>query len=327
MPNYTAKYQFPSPKPNESADGPTGFQQLAQKIEDVLFAQFGKVTPGTTTEITLRGATAPGDPLLADLRGTRSGNWNVTGSETVGTGLTVTTGDITAAAGHIAAGTPAGSIRYFRALATIGGVAYEARFQLSSGGVPAISAIKAGSATHILYAETDGDVTHTYGSVNRPLIFAAQNGSQQMPISGKTSTSKAVTFSTGRFSHEPSMQVTPMTSSSNQVCASSSNGSASGVTLYVSCEVAAGYDYYVHWHATQVASASAYGRQAPSFRETGEPPVVGEVPVTCHTAGCANSGIAIPILVSEVLPEGAACGVCGFDIEDVGPVRRRTDLR
>lgn len=45
MPNYTTKYQFPSPKPTEAADGPTGFQQLAQRVEDILFTQFGKPIP------------------------------------------------------------------------------------------------------------------------------------------------------------------------------------------------------------------------------------------------------------------------------------------
>lgn len=46
--------------------------------------------------------------------------------------------------------------------------------------------------------------------------------------------------------------------------------------------------------------------------------------VTCHTEGCGNAGIAIPIALTATDPDGntvsvdaVCCGVCGGLIDDV----------
>lgn len=46
------------------------------------------------------------------------------------------------------------------------------------------------------------------------------------------------------------------------------------------------------------------------------PTVLIEAVVTCHTAGCENEGISIPVLMVEGTGI-AVCGVCSCIIEDV----------
>lgn len=315
MPDYTAKYQFPSPKPNESADGPRGFQGLAQRVEDVLFTQFGKVNYGASAEIGFTGGSTASDPLLANLTGVRSGDWNVTGKVTAGTGVTATVGDIIASAGHVVAGTTAGSVRWFRALATISGIAYETRYQLSSLGDAAIVAIKASTATNNFYVEQDGGLSHTSGSINRPIAFAMWSGGLSFSYTTDASMTKSINYPSGRFTVEPSVYLTLQNSSSFIVGAlGSSDKTGVDITTRYYTGAAVTLTFSVQILAVQMTPTSGVGRKALATLEDSEMSTVLNV-ATCRTQGCENEGIE----VERNRPIGAEvwCGACGTVITDV----------
>jgi hypothetical protein len=46
-------------------------------------------------------------------------------------------------------------------------------------------------------------------------------------------------------------------------------------------------------------------------------PVYVETTATCHTAGCGNADIPIPVYVVEGAPANVTCGVCGNPITDL----------
>lgn len=223
--------------------------------------------------------------------------------------------------GHVDVGDPADTTAWlFRSYRNIDSKQYEINVFASSSNAngAGLQVLENGVLMAIFEVAADGQLWSYTGTGTkwRPVPFASQVGSTQFASDGKTYASVGVTYSAGRFTQEPCVQVTHMSSSTAVMSTKSFNGSTAGVTLGIACVSAMGANHYVHWHACQMTAGSTQGRAA-------EPPLTGDyVTLTCATTGCDNEGIPIEIRATVDVVD-FACGVCAQPIPVQGIQRRK----
>lgn len=149
--------------------------------------------------------------------------------------------------------------------------------------------------------------------------YAQAAGQATVTLASGTGT-VAVTFPASRFSVAPLVQATK----------SSGNGATIPVVPYVGSITTTGFtlgcaggtyagSVLHNWQAVQMLTSAAPGVLAAVDGTTGRV-------VTCHTDGCDNGGLPIPLLVPDgsdpdiPTPTDYVCGVCGQPIDDVAEV-------
>lgn len=304
MPDYTVKYQFPSPRPNETADGPKGFQQLAQRVEDVLFTQFGKVSYGPSGEVTFSGSGTSGDPLKANLTGTREGNWNATG-------------EITAPAGNITAGSLTSGTAYaIRSHRLVNGLQMQVGLSPTTLAGGAIGMYFFGDLVNkpsdnvSFLVNKDGEVStiQTVAGVGttRPQPFAIFAADDTLVWPNSILASKAITLPPKRFTHNPLVLATPVSSGAFLLYMSGTSTTSITISGRHVDGLATSYTLTFETLAIQMTAAASQG-----LRESVDTHIA-----TCTTQGCEHEGVAVPVYLP---PEGGdvSCGLCRQPITDV----------
>ena len=192
-----------------------------------------------------------------------------------------------------------------------------------------------------LIQRADGQIltrtTEAGVATTRPSVFATAQGTSGHTGDANEGRPVTVTFPARRFTATPRVFMQVITGTSNAGSTNTetwvSNVTTSAATLYVNRSNSTSVSAW--WLAIQtereavpltaLASASTFGVQTLVGDE-----VVDDGLATCHTAGCGNEGIPIPVPLTYPDPETGApipmppgayqCGVCGQPITDVVPV-------
>lgn len=128
-------------------------------------------------------------------------------------------------------------------------------------------------------------------------------------------TSAAHTFPGGRFTQVPVIVCSAYASGSrlNATVSMAAAPTVNGMTIYtINLQGVTATLCSVAWWAVQMTAGAA-----PGVLSGPEPNIVA----TCHTAGCDNEELAVPLVVPPDL-DGVYCGVCGQPIEDVEPTTK-----
>jgi len=130
-------------------------------------------------------------------------------------------------------------------------------------------------------------------------------------VAGNAGASMAVTFAAGRFTQTPI--VTTAAVGAGYGASGHAGASTTGVTIRGYNPQGSGWTISVDWHAIQALAGSGPGGL------TIEPMAAAAYVVTCHTEGCENAGVPMPVAWDADIdgPEvRAVCGVCGEPITD-----------
>lgn len=160
----------------------------------------------------------------------------------------------------------------------------------------------------------DGSIGVITGGVSRPIPFAMQAGKSVVTFTAGSafSSSTVVTFAASRFAAAPvvvsSCETVPWVTT---MCGSIT---MTGMTVSGRFNATPAIETdTIDWWALQMTPTTSPGRAASQPTDI----------VTCHTPGCDNEDIPIPLLISRVDPIGnpalinVMCGVCGQPITDI----------
>jgi hypothetical protein len=140
-----------------------------------------------------------------------------------------------------------------------------------------------------------------------PVAFTANEAAVTAPAQGAGS-SVSVSFPVGRFTQVP--VVVASTQSNGYGTATTGVPQTTGVTIrYYNPATGTPTGTRVSWIAIQMSAGAGPGFLAASSSEQTKE-------CTCHTAGCGNAGITIPLPYDDDATT-FMCGVCAQPIEDI----------
>lgn len=316
----TTRYALPYPDPNSSVDVPRDVKALAEKIDTgvvgiastdtatVDFSGNGTVAtpltavvkPGSvlsavadTTEIDL---TNTAGTVSAALKGVRNGNW-------------------TMSAGSVVVGDKASNNSYgFFAYRGVSPSPMTAQLGISgnygTGGAAALMMSTDDGVTGALYINKAGEIGSSFNGVNRYIPFATFAAIKPLTLTSVANATITFTFPVNRFTIAPAGVGQVHNNTANYFCYSTSLPTVTGMSL--------GARHYDNTAASVTVSVSAMAIQLTPFGAGIDPGLVaaeipGEHIVTCHSSGCENEGVQIPITVDGL----AVCGACLQDIDDI----------
>ena len=164
-----------------------------------------------------------------------------------------------------------------------------------------------------------GQVHVMVGSVRRPIPFATEAGLDTIPTSGTTSSSKLVTFTTGRFTQQPMVFIQPATAAGAHSGLYQIRAYGTSITSFTAVITTTQATFATampfNWFAVQMTTASGAGLLTAEDKGPMKT-------VVCHTDGCANENVPIDVSASEETMD-VGCGPCGQPIDDIKTKRKR----
>lgn len=169
-----------------------------------------------------------------------------------------------------------------------------------------------------LATKVDTQLKTNYDALNAGVLkipFAVHTNKVAVANHGANgATNQVHTLPAGRFTQVPIVVCSAYCEGSRLNATVSSNPAptVSGMTIStINLQANTATLCYVAWWAVQMTSGASPGLRA-------EPTSNPTHSLTCHTAGCDNAGLPIPMDMSAA--DVAYCGVCGQPIEDIRPV-------
>lgn len=210
----------------------------------------------------------------------------------------------------------AGNSRMFKSTRDVSGVIHETRTGCI-GQASQLAHYVGGALAAQLSLWNTGMLQVSVGSVTRNVPFAFYANSYTQTFAAEPFKQTAVTFPANRFTAVPVAVVS--SAYSTMFGYSHSTRTATGITIgqrmWNNSNVTG--DYPVDLVAIQMTVSAGPGREAPPQLPKAGP---GEIAATCtcHTDGCENADIAIPMHLPD-LDTSVVCGVCSQPITDVIP--------
>lgn len=257
-----------------------------------------------SAEVEFSGDGTAAQPLAAALTGQRLSDW-VVGSGNIYVGSDTDT-----------------ALRMVEMRNKGGPDAYRAAL-MSNGATKALDVVlsKNGTWTGTYYLGQDGQITAYFGGASRPVPFATFAGAKDVFTNASVLGSAALTFTTGRFTQTPNVQLTTTPAGTGapaelfHAYVVSANATAVTVGIRHLDNIASTAGVWVNVLAMQMTPTSGPGLLAPDAQET----AATGVTATCHTDGCENADSPAGVhLVDEHTT--VTCGACGQPIDDIEAV-------
>ncbi len=222
-------------------------------------------------------------------------------------GFTVPDGSVTIGNPAVAAG-PSAVVQ-----GLLGTDLFTSTLALTSGGSGGLvlTVVKNGTEVNRLHVAQDGSVQVRAGNVYRPVPFAIATGSAPVTLTAQASTSAVINLPAGRFVSPAQPLVYATVYAGSNYYAYGLATSITSITVGVTHRdnTAGTANFYVHWMAVQMLPTVAPGLLAVEPEYTHH--------TTCHTEGCDNARIPIPVVLDAPT---VICGVCSQVVDDIVPI-------